>query len=251
MLSLLLMTLDHRWPSFHKVRADLSLVVLPIQYLVDVPVHTVANISSFFTSRKTLLHDNNRLRTQQLLLQARLQTLLSLQQENTQLRALLSASSHFKSKSMIANLLAVNLAPFVQQVVINKGKNNGVSVGQPVLDANGVMGRVIAVDALTSQVLLVTDVESAVPIEDSRNGVRGIVVGLGNGELSLIYMPITVDIKIGDVLVTSGLGNYFPEGYPVGVVSSIQHRSDQSFVDIVVKPSADVYRSRQVLLLTK
>ena len=244
------MMLDHRWQPFHKVRTELSWITIPLQYLVDAPVRVAANATSFVTSRHKLLKENAHLQAQQLLLQAELQKFLALQRENAQLKALLNSSSRINNKSIVASLLAVDLAPFVQQVIINKGKQDGVYVGQPVVDAYGVMGQVIEVNPLTSSVLLITDSRSAVPVEDNRNGVRGIVVGLGfGGGLSLIDMPDTVDVQPGDLLVTSGLGQHFTEGYPVGVIQSVQHRSDQSFMDIKVQPSAEVYRSRQVLLI--
>jgi len=244
-----LMLLDTKAVFFKKVRSDLSVAVLPIQYLVDVPIKTVHWILNSVTSQQELLADNARLRAHELLLQSKLQKLLALERENAQLRELLKSTSHVGGHVVVAQLLAVDLDPNLQQIIIDKGRHNRVYSGQPVLDAYGVIGQVVNIGPLTSKVMLVTDPKSAVPVQDYRNGVRAIAVGQGSSaKLTLINVPDTSDIRKGDLFVTSGLGLRFPIGYPVGVVSESIHTPGKRFATVELNPSAHIDRTQQVLL---
>jgi len=133
---------------------------------------------------------------------------------------------------------------------VNKGELDGVYKGQPVLDAQGLMGQVIEVLPYTSRVILIADSNHAIPVQVNRNGVRAIAVGSGQlNELVLIYVPDTADIKAGDMLVSSGLGNRFPQGYPVGVIKSVEHDPGEPFAIVSAEPSAYLDRSRHLLLV--
>ncbi|WP_423063648.1 rod shape-determining protein MreC [Candidiatus Paracoxiella cheracis] len=243
------MVLDQKAIFFQKIRSDLSVAVLPIQYLVDVPIKTVHWIVSSVTSQQQLLADNARLRAHELLLQSKLQKLLALERENAQLRELLKSTSHLGGHVVVAQLLAVDVDPNLQQIIIDKGRRYRVYRGQPVLDAYGVVGQVIHIGPLTSRVMLITDPKSAVPVQDYRNGVRAIVIGQGSSDkLTLINVPDTSDIQKGDLFVTSGLGLRFPVGYPVGVVSELSHTPGKRFATVLLNPSAHIDRTQQVLL---
>jgi len=247
---LILMTVDHRYTQLKSMRTVLSTVVVPVQYLADLPIEMADWLSSTISSRRTLQQENAKLRAQQLLLEGKVQRLLAIEKENSQLRALLQSASNTKSKAIAARLLAVHLDPFVQQVVLDKGKKHKLHLGQPVLDPEGVMGQVIDVGLVSSRVLLITDNQSAIPVQVTRNGVRAIASGNGSiGTLSLLHLPKTTDIKIGDQMITSGLGGNFPYGYPVGVVSQIDDKRDDHFLDVLVEPKANLHRSRQVILI--
>lgn len=250
-LSLLLMFGNYRLHYFKSIRSVLSIVVAPVQYLVNWPIKLIAGVDDYFTGQYKLLADNAALHTQNLLLQAKVQKILALEKENTQLRALLSSSSKIGGKVLVAQVLSINSNPFDPQIVLDKGSSNKVYEGQPVLGANGVMGQIIEVGPITSRVLLITSTRSAVPVQDNRNGMRAIAAGDGSGRLKLMYVPDTADIKVGDVLVTSGLGLTFPQGYPVGVVHDITHPPEEQFAAISVIPAAKINRSRQVLLVWK
>ncbi len=244
------MGLDHRISAFSEVRSVLSTLVYPLRFTVDWPLEKLRDATSLLSSQHGLLETNAKLRARQLLLQSKLQRLLAVEKENLRLRNLLGSSYHVGGKVTAAELLAVDLDVFSQQVILNKGAKDHVYIGQPVLDAYGVMGQVIAVNAGTSRVLLITDSRSAIPVQDNRNELRGIVVGTGAANrLEMIHVPDTADIKVGDVLVTSGLGQRFPVGYPVGVVASVTHQPGNRFAQVLVSPSAHVNRSRQVLLV--
>ncbi len=232
------------------MRSGLSWVVAPMQYFVDRPINLLRWVETSFTAQQNLLIENAQLRARQLLLYAKLQKVVALEHENDQLRALLKSSMNIHDKVTVAQLLAVDLAPYTQQIIIDKGGRDGVYVGQPVLDAYGVMGQVIGVAPINSRVLLITDPRSAVPVQSSRNGNRAIAAGLGfNGVLELINVPITIDFRKGDYLVTSGLGGNYPPGYPVGIINNVKLSQGGRFANISVMPSAHVNQSRQVLLV--
>lgn len=251
-ISLVLLFTNSRWNYFNRVRSVISVVVSPVQYLVDGPIRFVDWIGDYFTLQHRLIADNTAMHTQNLLLQAKVQKILALEKENQQLRRLLSSSSKINSKVLVAQILSVNANRFDPQVILDKGSNSNVKVGQPVLDAYGVMGQVIETDPTSSRVLLITSTRSAVPVEDSRSGIRAVAAGDGySGDLNLLYVTDTADVKAGDVLITSGLGLKFPQGYPVGVVTKVEHVAGQQFATITVDPSAHLERSRQVLLVQR
>lgn len=166
------------------------------------------------------------------------------------MRDLLQSSLKIEDRVLIAELAAVDLDPYRQQVIIKKGSSSGVFTGQPVLDAHGVMGQVINTNILASTVLLVTDVNHALPVQVLRNGLRSIAVGTGQiNRLELPYLPGNADIKPGDALVTSGLGGKFPPGYPVAKITSVEQEPGQAFLKIHAEPEAPLATTREVLLV--
>ncbi len=249
-LAIALIVLDQKAIFFQKIRADLALTVLPLQYLVSVPIKTIHWIAINVTTQEQLVADNARLRAHELLLESKLQKLLALERENAQLRALLKSTAHVGgARVVVAQLLAVNLDPNLQQIIVDKGMRNHIYVGQPVLDAYGVVGQVIHTGLLTSKVMLISDPKSAVPVQDYRNGIRAIALGMGSsGKLLLINVPDTSDIQKGDLFVSSGLGLRYPVGYPVGVVSELERDPTKRFATITLQPSAHLDQSQQVLM---
>jgi rod shape-determining protein MreC len=244
------MVVDQRGSSVAQVRAALSMPLSLLQYAVSTPVQIIDKLGDIVSTHDALVQENLNLKSNELLLKAQVQRLLAIESENNQLKALLRSSAEVRGKVLIAQLLAVDTDPFVNQVVLDKGSREGVFVGQPVLDANGVMGKIIQVGPLTSRVLLVNDSRSGVPVQNTRNGIRAIVTGDSyTGKLRLMNVPQTVDIKIGDMLITSGLGENYPAGYPVGQVIYVVRDPGFQFSDIVVQPNAHPDRSRQVLLV--
>ncbi len=243
------MIFDHRNHEFHLFRNKLAVVAAPIQFVVNAPIKAVHWLSMSVASKNHLLEQNAKLRAHELLLQSKLQKLLVLERENVQLRQLLKSTSQLGGRVKVSQLLAVDLDPSLRQIVIDRGLSDGVYVGQPVLDAYGIMGQVIDVGVLTSKVLLITDRHFAIPVKDHRNGIRAIAIGLGqSGELALINVPDTTDVKKGDLFVSSGLGLRFPVGYPVGVVSKLQRLPGRRFATIILIPSAHLNQTQQVLL---
>ena len=162
----------------------------------------------------------------------------------------MQSSRQIKGKTLIAELLAVDSEPFVRQVVLNKGTRDGVYVGQPVIDASGVMGQVTEAGPITSRVILINDPHSGVAVQNARNGMRAMAVGDSyTGKLRLMYVPKTADIREGDIFITSGLGGHYPEGYPVGKVVTVKKDPASQFTDIYMQPSARLDNTRQVLLV--
>ncbi|KTC76093.1 rod shape-determining protein MreC [Legionella birminghamensis] len=249
-LSIGLMFSDYHYNYLGSVRNGFSFLVSPLQYAVDYPVRIIGWIQSLVGSKTALIDENIQLRYQQTLLEAELQKLMAIKEENSQLRELLLTSSKAQMRAMAAQILAVDTTTARQFVVLNKGKRDGAYVGQPVLDAKGVMGQIIDVGYMTSTVLLISDSKSAVPVRNTRTGERAILVGSNNlGQLSLINLPRTSNITKGDLLVTSGLGRLYPEGYPVGRVESVQSIPGDAFIKVNVSPVALLNRNRLVLLI--
>ena len=244
------MTADHRLEQMHQVRSVLSLLVAPVQYLVNLPVVAGEWLSEGMATRRGLQTENANLKAQQLLLKAQVQKLESLEAENRRLRRLLdSGGPALSERVLIAELLAVDSDAFTHQIVLNKGSRNGIYEGQPLLDAYGVMGQVIDVGPITSRAVLITDASHALPVQVNRNGVRALATGTGNiNQLELIYVPDTADIRRGDLLVSSGLGGRFPAGYPVGVVTDVQRDPGQAYARVRATATAHLDRSREVLL---
>jgi rod shape-determining protein MreC len=233
-----------------RVHAFLSIPLVPLQYIVSWPLQVFDSLRDNISSHDALVKENLNLKAEQLLLKAQVQRLLAIESENNQLKALMHSPAQLKGKVLIAELLAVDSEPFTHQIVLDKGSNDNVFVGQPVLDASGVMGQIIQVGPLTSRALLINDSRSGVPVQVARNGLRAIASGDAySGKLKLMNVSQTSDIQVGDVLVTSGLGKYYPEGYPVGQVKSIVKDPGLQFATITIEPSARLDSSREVLLL--
>lgn len=248
--SVLLMTVDHRLNHLENLRAYLSVIVYPIQLLVDLPNSGSHWVSETLTARRVLIDENAELRQDLLLQQARLQKLSALEAENARLRELLESSLKVSDRVLISEILAVDLDPYRHQVMINKGTNDGVFPGQPVLDATGVMGQVSHVGPASSSVILITDPSHAIPVQVNRTGLRTIAVGTGSSDrLELPHLPNNADIQVGDLLISSGLGGRFPPDYPVARV--IQARSDpgRPFAAVIAQPTAQLDRSRELLLV--
>lgn len=249
LLAILLMVFDHRSVSFHRFRTKLAVIAVPIQQLVNTPIKIFHWLGTSVVAQRHLLDENARLRAHELLLQSKLQKLLALERENAQLRELLKSTVEIPGHVVVAQLLAVDLDPSLHQFVVDKGVRDHIYVGQPVLDAYGVLGQVIDVGLLTSKILLVTDTRFAIPVQNYRNGIRAIAVGLGEqGKLALINVPETSDIKDGDLFVTSGLGLHYPVGYPVGVVSNRYDVRGGKFLTVILTPSAHLDQTQQVLM---
>src|SRR5688572_1277382 len=211
-----LMLLDRREQHLVRVRQALDLVVYPVRVAVDLPFSTWQSLRETFAERDSLIAENRQFRRERLENEARLQRLEVLERENARLRELLDSTARVASRSLVAEILDVDLK-YRQRFELNRGLVDGVFVYQALIDAQGVVGQVMRVGPLTSEALLITDADHAVPVSVNRNGLRTIAVGTGDsGRLRLPFLVNNADIKTGDLLVSSGLGGVFPAGYPVG-----------------------------------
>ncbi|WP_421133260.1 rod shape-determining protein MreC [Alteromonas sp. A079] len=249
-LSLVLLFVDHKLDGFKSTRVYLNSLMSPIQYIANLPGLFLSESAQRLTSQEDLLEENARLTNQMLLMSEQLQRFEVLNNDNKALRNLLEAPVRPDYQKMVTELMAVDKNPYSQQIVINKGAIDGVYLSQPVLDEQGIVGQIMEVGTTNSRVLLIADVTHAVPVRSLRNNIRFIATGSGAlGELYLEHVPHSVDIEEGDVLISSGLGNVFPEGYPVAVVSRVIRDESRPFARVIATPSAQLDRLRYLLLL--
>ncbi|MFT6584253.1 MAG: rod shape-determining protein MreC [Cognaticolwellia sp.] len=241
---------DHKMNSFESARGFLQSMVSPLQYLATAPKQMMNWAAENIVTRRQLIDDNEQYKINELVFHEQALQLDIVKRENNRLRALLASPVRSDAKKMVAEILAVDSDPYTHQVVINRGANDGVYEGQAVIDDEGVVGQILHVGTTSSRVLLITDVTHAVPVRISRNGLRLIASGVGViDRLTHNHVPHSSDIRIGDLLVTSGLGSKFPEGYPVAKVSSVIQDESRAFSQIQSQPVAKIDRLRYVLLL--
>jgi len=234
-----------------KIREGISIILTPIVYLSHIPFATFDSLANNLQDRAQLINENATLRASVMLLQGRLQRLEALQTENKELRSLLQSSpvTHH-IKVLLADVISLQLNPYSQEIMLNKGNKSGVFVGQAVLDAYGIMGQVIEVSPYMSRVLLISDPKSGIPIQNSRTGLHGILNGQEKtGLLNWSNVSPNADVKVGDKLFSSGLGGHYPVGYPVGEVVRVNKHTADQFLEIDVAPSAKINSSEQVLLV--
>ncbi|MGD8111941.1 rod shape-determining protein MreC [Vibrio sp. TRT 21S02] len=249
-LSASLMLADSRLGAFTQVRYLLNSLVSPIQYVADLPRTMFDGFYERFHTRQTLLTTSQTLKREVLRLKSDLLLLDQYREENQRLRKLLGSSFVRDERKVVAEVMAVDTSPYRHQVVIDKGHVDGVYVGQPVANDKGIVGQVTFVSAHNSRVLLLTDSNSAIPVQVIRNDIR--VIASGNGQVDKIqleHIPISTDIQQDDLLVTSGLGGVYPEGYPVAHISKVERDSRREFALIEADPVVDFERLRYLLLI--
>lgn len=251
-LSIALILADVRLGWFDSAREFVGQIFAPVHWTMDAPQKAGDWAAETLRTRADLQQENEELRTRLLILEGKAQRMASLSAEVNRLRELLNASAIVDDSVLVAEIVGFNPDPYLHEVIIDKGGDVGVFRGQPVLDSNGLLGQVTDVERGRARVLLVTDSNHAVPVQVLRNGVRGVLVGSGAlDRLFMINMPDTVDVQVGDQLVSSGLGERFPPGYPVAEVVQVEHDPGEAFARIIARPRAELTRSRHVLLVFK
>ncbi|MEM9402411.1 MAG: rod shape-determining protein MreC [Pseudomonadota bacterium] len=249
-LSLILMVYDHRTQQLDAVRSAIGVVVYPLQVVVDTPARVWGWMVDSTTSRNDLELENARLRVQQRLTRAELQQLLALEAENARLRDLLEARDRISGDVRVAGIVSVDANPFRHNIVIDVGTRDRVYEGQSLIDAKGVLGQVLKTGLNTSQAILISDPDHALPVEVNRNGLRTIAFGTGQFDvLDLPFLPNNADIQPGDLLVTSGLGGAFPPGYPVARIATVNRIPQQQFAEVTAVPEASLNQVREVMLI--
>jgi rod shape-determining protein MreC len=245
------MTVDHRYQHLQVVRSSLATATYPLQYLAHLPSAISEIFSENLATRSDLRSDNEKLREQSLFNQAKLQRLALLEQENARLRQLLDSPIQTSNEQvLIAEMLSVDLHPFKHLITINKGKRQGVYDGQPLIAAKGVIGQVVEVYPMHSTALLITDPNHALLAESNRTNLRALLVGSGKTDrVELKNVSLSADIRIGDLLHTSGLDGRYPPNYPIAEVTMINNRPGEEFLHVEARPLADLDTIREVLLL--
>jgi rod shape-determining protein MreC len=249
-LSLTLMHLDQRAHWSEKLRYGLDAVAYPVQVAVNSPLAAWHWLTDSFSTRGMLRTQNQDLHNQVQALQLALLRQQALEQENAQLRELHAGLPPLIKKFLVAEVIGVDSGTLRQRLIINKGRHQGVQPNEPVVDGTGILGQVAHTGPWSSEVILITDPEHAIPVQVARNGLRTIAVGSGNAdELLLPYLAANSDVKSGDLLTSSGLGGVFPAGYPVGRITGIRREANQLLAQVRAEPRAKIDRTREVMLI--
>lgn len=248
--SLALMVVDQRHEHLERLRSALGLAVYPLQLAVDLPFSTWESLNESMTDRETLRIENERLQRMLQLAEVRLQDYASLERENDRLRLHVRAIDDQRELDIrMAEVLSLDLDNRTR-FIINRGANDAVRVGQPLLDASGIVGQVSAVFPFSSEALLITDVSHRIHVVNTRTSQRTIVQGTGdNHELKVLYVTNEDDIKVGDKLETTGMGEVFPPGRPVASITRVDRQPGQPYASVFAQPIADLDRDQEVLLV--
>lgn len=249
LLSLVLFICDQRYNFFENIKDKSSSIIIPIKKLVNWPIASTRSITENFEDKKSIAKKNKELQEELLITKAKLQQLDFLEYENLKLRSLLNHSKQIQNKIVPAKLFAPSTNNFGQQIIINKGKKEKAYTGQPVLDAHGLLGQIISTQNKTSKVLLITSKKSAIPVMIIRNGLQTIAMGTGGDNLKLANIPETADVRTGDFVVTSNLGEHFPAGYHVGTIKKVNRVLGERFMQVSVAPKANINDIMHILLV--
>jgi rod shape-determining protein MreC len=248
-LSLALIFMDSRFQTLELLRQGGSMFTHPIQQAANAPIDLLQNAGSYFSGISRYQDENARLKRSQL---DGVETLLrtrQLEAENDRLRKLLEVRGRLQVGGRVAQILYAARDPFSRRVIVDKGQQDKIVAGQPVVDDTGVIGQVTRVFPFVSEITLITDKDQAIPVQIVRNGLRSVVFGLGNGQLELRFMPANADVQNGDLLVTSGLDGIFLPGFPVAKVVHIERDTSYSFARIYCVPLAGVENYGDVMVL--
>jgi len=250
-LSIIFLVLDNNYAISNKVRFNTSYIIEPIYTISAWPSSIYNNISKHFDSKKDLIKKNELLEKKIIIQSGIIQKIPSLQKENKRLKELLNSSTTTNSlKILIAELIKVNLSPFSNKLIINKGKENNLYLGQVAIDNLGLLGQVSEINKDFSVITLISDPGHALLAVNARTNKRIVVSGIGdNRKLKAIYIPLNEDVKQGDILITSGLDNIFPEGYLIGQITKVEKNLNQNFQDVDIVPSSSLSSNREVMLL--
>jgi len=245
-----MMYLDFQGNYTDRLRSYLSVTLLPIQVAANAPKKIINNLKNKLNDRESILTENQLLKKENIQLYSKVQQTYKLEAENKRLFELLKAKPEDGKNFIFADIIAVNQDNDKHQIIINKGSMDGIELGAAIADSKGIIGHIFRDQVLASEVLLISDPEHGIPIEIARNGLRAIAIGIGSyDEIILNNLPNNSDIKINDVLITSGLGGRYPEGYPVAIISNIERVKGDSYLSIGAKPIANLKNINEVLVI--
>ncbi|MBW7902015.1 MAG: rod shape-determining protein MreC [Rhodocyclaceae bacterium] len=250
-LAVSLLVLDAKFHYLDLLRQALAVVTHPLQQLAHAPARGLAQAGEYLQSVDTLHDENQRLKRTRLESAPLMLRLQQLEVENARLRRLLAVRERQSAGGQVAQVLYAARDPFSRRIVVDKGQQDKIVAGLPVVDDAGIVGQVTRVYPFVSEVTLITGKDQAVPVQIVRNGLRSVVFGLGNGQLELRFMPANADVQEGDVLVTSGLDGVFLPGFPVARVLKVERDSSYSFARILCVPVAGVENFGEVMILAQ
>lgn len=243
-----LMFLDRSSDNLDPLRDGIAVALTPVFWVSDVP-RQINGLTDHVKSREDLLAENSSLQHEHLRLNARLQRLIALEEENNRIREMLQSSRQIHQAVMLAEIQSTSLDPYQQRLRINRGREDGVFDGQALIDAHGIMGQILEVTPFSSTAVLITDPSQGIPVQINRNGLRTVAHGDGSAQLDLPFLPANSDIREGDLLVSSGLGGTYPPGYPVAYVESISHEPGEHFLAVRAIPAAKIQHGSEILLV--
>ena len=247
--SISLMVYDHQSDGLKRMHTTLAALVYPVQAAVNMPHSLLLWTEDKLATHVALVRENDALRQRLRIAQVQLQQFAAIEQENNRLRNLMQVKARVPGRISAAEILAADLDPFRHIVVIDKGSRDGVYTGQTVLDANGIVGQVERADPFEAEVTLISDPSQAIQVEVNRTGLRTLAVGGADlQQLSVPYLTNDSDIKIGDLMVSSGLGGHYPAGYPVGTVIKFERHPTEPFATVTLRTAADLSHGNEVLL---
>ena len=251
-LSFGLMYLDHKDQYLNKVRSYVSATTYPIYVVTNAPKNIFLNLRESIGQREKIIIENQKLKTENISLSSKIQQIYKLEKENKRLHDLLNSKPKNEDIFVLAEIVAENPDPFKHRIIINKGSKENVYINQTVADSRGIIGHVIRDQIFGSEVLLITDPEHAIPIEIARTGLRSIALGIGSYEaIQLNYLAVNTDIKVGDILLTSGLGGQYPTGYPVAIIEKVSAQKGEPFLEVRAKPFAKLKNINEVWVIQR
>ena len=251
-LSFCLMYFDYKGQYLNKVRSYISVTTYPIHVVMNAPKNIFLKLTESMGQREKIILDNQKLKTENITLGSQIQKIYRLEKENKRLRELLDSKPKTEDIFVLAEIVTENPDPFKHRIIINKGSKEDVRTNQTVADSKGIIGHVIRDQIFGSEVLLITDPEHAIPIEVARTGLRSIALGIGSyEEIKLSYLAVNTDIQKGDILLTSGLGGQYPEGYPVAVIDKVSAQEGESFLEVRAKPFANLTNINEVWVIQR
>ncbi len=250
LIAMALLIVDSRMQSLAMIRRVVGTALYPLQMVALVPRNAVMGVAGYFYTLSSVERENKQLRMQQAANAQTLQRGQQLFSENAHLRQLLGAAEQLPVKSLMSEILYDARDVFARKIVLDRGAQQGVVAGQPVIDDTGVVGQITRVFPFTSEATLLTDKDQAIPVQVLRNGLRSVAYGRGqSGVLDLKFMAANADIQKGDKLVTSGIDGVYPSGLAVATVTLVESKSNDAFARIVCQPAAGIDRNKQLLIL--
>ena len=252
LLSIILIVLDTRFSYLDNFKKFTLTLLSPIYVIVDLPSQVINWVNDKGADNEILIGENDYLKSQLIELKARLQTYKNLALENQKISELLDSSYGIPNHDvLLARVKSISQSRLSNKIVIDKGSNDQVSLSQLIIGSDGVVGLVTQVTPMFSTVRLLTDPTQFMPVKNSRNGIRGISKGVASNEEGMMveYVPLDSDVKVGDLFLTSGIGNSYPSGYLVGRVTSIDDSLDASFLSITLQPSQNMNKLEMVLII--
>ena len=249
-LSSVLMYQDYQGTYTIKLRSYLSASLYPIQYLINLPNNLQKSFYANFLNREEIISQNQRLKEENLNLKSQMQQIYRLESENKRLYELIDSKPKTENTYLFADIVSTSKILNKHQILINRGSRDGVKLGSSIVNAEGIVGHVIRDQIFASEVLLISDLEHAIPVEIVRTGLRSIAIGTGEfNKLRINTLPTNSNLQKDDIIITSGLGGRYPEGFPVGTITEISREVGNPFLEIEILPFANLKTINEVWVI--